>query len=109
MSSIEPAPPVPGRHRQPVPLAPEVQAEIDRRPRSAAQIEQDITARTERLAANVDELTARLAPSRLVRDGVAGVKARVTTRDGNPRLEVLGALAGAVVVAGLLVWRARRR
>lgn len=108
MSSIEPAP-VPGRHRQPVPLAPEVQAEIDRRPRSAAQIERDIAARTERLAANVDELTARLAPSRLVRDGVAGVKARVTTQDGNPRLEVLGALAGAVVVAGLLVWRARRR
>jgi hypothetical protein len=73
--------------RQPMPMAPEVQAELAKRGRSARQIESDIVARTERLSANIDELTARLTPS---------------------RLEVLGAVAGAALVVGLLLWRARR-
>jgi hypothetical protein len=106
VAAIEPVLPA---SRQPVPLAPEVQAELDKRPRTARQIEQDITARTERLAANIDELAARLSPSRLVRDSTAGIRARVTTPEGNPRLEVVGAVAGAVLVLGVLMWRARRR
>ncbi|WP_158603038.1 DUF3618 domain-containing protein [Jiangella rhizosphaerae] len=103
-----PTQPVLPASRQPVPLAPEVQAELAKRGRSVRQIETDIAARTERLAANLDELTARLAPSRLVKDSTASLRARLTTPDGNPRLEVLGAVAGAVLVAGLLLWRARR-
>ncbi|PZF79146.1 DUF3618 domain-containing protein [Jiangella anatolica] len=94
--------------RQPMPMAPEVQAELDKRGRSARQIESDIAARTERLSANIDELTARLSPSRLVKDTTAGLRARVTTPEGNPRLEVLGAVAGAALVIGLLLWRSRR-
>nr|WP_281387058.1 DUF3618 domain-containing protein [Jiangella mangrovi] len=90
-------------------MAPEVQAELDRRPRTVRQIEQDIAARTDRLAANIDELSARLSPSRLVKDTTAGIRARVTTPEGNPRLEVVGAVAGAVLVLGVLMWRARRR
>ncbi|TDD63771.1 DUF3618 domain-containing protein [Jiangella aurantiaca] len=104
-----PTQPVLPASRQPVPMAPEVQAELAKRGRSARQIESDITARTERLAANIDELTARLSPSRLVKDGTAGLRARITTPDGNPRLDVLGAVAGAALVVGLLLWRARRR
>lgn len=95
--------------RQPVPMAPEVQAELARRGRSVRQIETDIAARTERLAANIDELNARLAPSRLVKESTASLRARLTTPEGNPRIEVLGAVAGAALVVGFLVWRARRR
>lgn len=106
MTTTEPVLPA---SRQPVPLAPEVQAELDRRPRTPAQIEHAINARTERLAANIDELTARLSPSRLVKEGTAGLRARVTTPEGGPRLEIVGAVAGAVLVLGVLMWRARRR
>lgn len=95
--------------RQPVPVAPEVQAEIDRRGRSAAQIERDISARTERLAANIDELSARLAPRRLLADRVNGVKEKVIAPDGRPRPEVVGGLAGVVAAVGFLLWRSRRR
>lgn len=94
--------------RQPMPMAPEVQAELAKRGRSVRQIETEIAARTERLSANIDELTTRLTPSRLVKDGTAGLRARLTTPDGSPRLELLGAVAGAALVVGLLLWRARR-
>ena len=94
--------------RRQVPVAPEVQGEIDRRGRSVAQIERDIAARTDRLSANIDELVSRTAPARLARDGVAGLKARVVTAQGRPRPEVIGALAGAALAVGFLLWRARR-
>lgn len=106
MTTTEPVLPA---SRQPVPLTPELQAELDRRPRTAAQIERDITARTERLAASIDELTGRLSPSRLVKETTAGLRARVTTPEGSPRLEVVGAAVGAALVIGILLWRARRR
>lgn len=95
--------------RQPVPVSPEVQAEIDRRGRSVAQIERDIAERTERLSANIDQIAGRLAPSKLVKGGIASAKSRVTTADGRPRAEIVGAVAGALAVVGLLLWRARRR
>jgi len=106
---VSPTDPTLPASRQPVPVAPEVQAEIDRRGRSAAQIERDIAERTERLSANIDELTARLAPRRLVGDRVAAAKQKVTTPDGRPRAEIVGALAGAVVAVPFLLWRSRRR
>lgn len=105
MNSTDPALPA---SRQAVPVSPEVQAEVDRRGRSAAQIERDIAERTERLSATVDELTAKLAPGRLAKDGAAGLKSRVMTPEGRPRPEIIGALAGAAVAVGFLLWRARR-
>jgi hypothetical protein len=73
------------------------QEESERRPkRSVEEIEQAMAERSERLARNVDELAGRVKPGNLVRQ--AGM-----------RPEVLGALAGAVIVAGFLVWCARRR
>lgn len=105
MNSTDPALPA---SRQPVPVSPEVQNEIDRRGRSVAQIERDIAARTERLSANVDELMARVAPKRLAKDSTDWAKARVVTPQGKPRAEIIGAVAGAAVALGFLLWRARR-
>lgn len=73
------------------------QEEAERRPkRSIEEIERAITQRSERLSRNVDELANRVKPASLARQ--AGM-----------RPELLGALAGAVIVAGFLVWRSRRR
>lgn len=94
--------------RQPVPMSPEVQAEVDRRGRTAAQIQLDIASRTERLSANIDELVGRVSPARLAKDGAAGAKSFVVTESGRPRPEIIGALAGAAVAAAFLFWRARR-
>ena len=105
MSQIDPALP---SSRQPVPLAPELQAELDRRPRSADQIERDLAERIERLSANIDELAARLTPKRMAGDAVAKAKSRVFTADGKPRMEIVGAAIGALVGIGFLIWRARR-
>jgi hypothetical protein len=77
--------------------------------RTAAQIEADIDATTERLAASVDELTDRLNPARIARSGVSKAKSLVTGPDGRPRAEVVGAVVGALVGAALLIWRSRRR
>lgn len=98
---------LPASRRQ-VPVAPEVQDEIDRRGRSVAQIERDIAQRTDRLSANIDELMSRVAPGRLARDGAAGLKSGVLTAQGRPRPEIIGALAGAALAVGFLLWRARR-
>jgi hypothetical protein len=92
-----------------MPVSPDVQAEIDRRGRSVTQIERDIAARTDRLTTNIDELITKLAPSRLVKDGVGKLKSHVTTPDGRPRGEIVGAVAGAVATIGVLLWWARRR
>lgn len=94
--------------RQPVPPSPEVQAEVDRHGRSVAEIERDIKLRTQSLAANIDELAASVAPGRLMADGAEQLKSRVVTSDGKPRPEVIGAVAGAAIVGGLLFWWARR-
>lgn len=94
--------------RQQVPMSPEIQEEIDRRGRSVAQLQRDIAARTERLSANIDELVSRVSPQRLAKDGAAGLKASILTDQGRPRPELIGALAGAALAVGFLVWRARR-
>ena len=95
--------------RQPVPVSDEVQAELDRRPRSADEIERELDERAQRLAGNIDALSAKLSPSRVARDGVASVKSRFTTPSGGLRPEVVGAVAGALIGVGVLIWRARRR
>lgn len=107
MSTPEPVLP---KSRQPVPTSPEVEEESERRPkRSVAEIESSIAERTERLAGNVDELVDRMKPARLARASAGRVGSLFTKPDGGPRLEVLGAVAGAVLVAGFMIWRVRRR
>jgi hypothetical protein len=84
-------------------------------PRSAADLERGIAERRERLAATIDELSARARPGEIARRGFAGVAAKargaVETPDGQMRTERLGAVAGAaLVVLVALVWvRVRRR
>lgn len=95
--------------RRPVPVADDVQAELDRRPRTADEIEREIDERTQRLAANVDDLVARMRPGRIASDGVQSVKRRFVTDTGAPRLEVVGAAVGALVGVAVLVWWTRRR
>ncbi|HEY9412384.1 MAG TPA: DUF3618 domain-containing protein [Jiangellaceae bacterium] len=106
MSVTDPALP---SSRQPVPIADEVQAELDRRPRTTAEIERELDERTQRLVGNIDALNAKLNPSRIARDSVARVKSRFTTPSGGLRPEVVGAVAGALIGVGVLIWRARRR
>ncbi len=77
--------------------------------RSAAEIEADINATTDRLAANVDELVNRLSPARVAKSGASSAKNLVTGPDGRPRAEVVGAVVGALVGAAFLIWRSRRR
>lgn len=106
MSSTDPVLPA---NRQPMPVSPDVQAELDdRKRRSVDAIELEIEERTQRLSANVDELFTRLHPKRIGQDMVASARARVLTPDGWPRAEVLGAIAGAAVGVGVLIWWSRR-
>ncbi|NEE02807.1 DUF3618 domain-containing protein [Phytoactinopolyspora halotolerans] len=96
--------------REPVTAPSETPEEPERRPkRSAREIEQAINERSERLARNIDELVGRMSPGRLARDSAGRIGSKMTTPEGGPRVEVLGAIAGAVLVGGLLVWRSRRR
>lgn len=65
--------------------------------RTPEQIEADIEAQREQLAATVDQLSHKL-----------DVKSRMTTDAGRPRPAVLAAAAGTVLVVAALVWRRRR-
>lgn len=77
--------------------------------RSAADIEADLDATIERLGASIDELADRLSPGQIAARGIGRVRSMVTTPDGRPRAEVVGAAIGALVGVAVLVWRARRR
>jgi hypothetical protein len=73
------------------------------------ELEQQIQARRERLAATVDELTARAKPKALAQQGAALVSDKLQTvthtPEGELRTERLAAVAGAVVaVAGALIF-----
>ena len=79
------------------------------RRRSAAEIEADLEATAQRLAANVDALADRLSPKQLARSSVTSAKGLVTTDGGRLRPEVIGAIVGAVAGGVVLIWWARRR
>ena len=73
------------------------------------ELEQQIQARRDHLAATIDELTGRAHPKELARRGTALVSDRIQTithtPEGELRTERLAAVAGAfVVVAGVLVF-----
>ena len=83
-------------------------------PTSIAQLEADITARRARLADTMSELSYRSQPKVIVGRQKQAAKARFSaaTQDeyGDPRPEVVGALAvAAVVLIALGVWRHGRR
>ena len=77
--------------------------------RSPSEIEADIERQRDELASTVDALHARLDVKTRAKHKAEDVRDRVTTEDGRPRPELLGA-AGLVlaVVAGLVVLRRRR-
>ncbi len=77
-------------------------------PRKPEQIEADLAAARERLAATVDELKQRLTPSSIAKRSVASLRERVTTPSGAPRPEVIAAAAVFVLGVAFVAWRRRR-
>lgn len=73
------------------------------------QIESEIEAQREQLAATVDQLAAKLDVKAKAQARIATAKDAATTDDGRPRPEVLAAV-GAIVasVIAFVVWRTRR-
>ncbi len=77
--------------------------------RKPAEIEQELQQTTDRLASRVDELVQRVQPREVARRSLAAVREKVTTPEGRPRAEVIGATIGGLVGLAVLVWRARRQ
>jgi len=77
--------------------------------RTPAEIERELEVTTDRLAARVDALVGRVSPAAIVGRGRAAVRRAVTTPQGRPRAEVVGALIGGLIGVAVLVWRARHR
>jgi len=75
---------------------------------ATADIEADIEAQREHLADTVDQLAHKLDVKAQAKERASQVKDRATTDAGRPRPELLGALVGLVLVAGLVVWWRRR-
>jgi hypothetical protein len=73
-----------------------------------SRLEAEIEAQREQLADTVDRLTHKLDVKTQARERVADVRDRATTDTGGPRPELVAAVVGIVVVAGLLVWWRRR-
>jgi hypothetical protein len=73
-----------------------------------AAIEADIEAQRERLAQTVDQLTHKLDVKAQAQERSAQLKDWATTETGKPRPELLGVLAGAVVLVGVVFWWSRR-
>lgn len=73
-----------------------------------ARLEAEIEAQREQLADTVDRLTHKLDVKTQARERVADARDRATTDTGGPRPELVAAVVGIVVVAGLLVWWRRR-
>lgn len=84
------------------------QADGNPDPTSPERIEADIEHQRERLAETVDQLAHKLDVKAQGKAKVEELKDRVTTSDGKPRPELIGAAAGAVVVLGLIIWWRRR-
>ncbi len=75
--------------------------------RSAAEIEQELDAVAQRLAANVDALVDRVHPKRIVGRGAGRARRLVMTSDGRPRAEIVGAVVGALLGVAVLTWWSR--
>ncbi len=83
-------------------------------PPSIPALEAEITARRDRLAKTIDELTHRVKPSTILHRQTQSAKARfadaATTPEGDLRVERLAAVVAVVaVVGGWLVYRRLRR
>ena len=83
-------------------------------PVSMTALEAEISARRDRLAHTIDELTQRVRPKAIVQRQTAAAKARfadvATTPEGDLRVERLAAVVAVVaVVGGLLLYRRLRR
>ena len=81
---------------------------------SMTALEAEISARRDRLAQTIDELTHRVRPRTIVQRQTAAAKARfadvATTPEGDLRVERLAAVVAVVaVVGGLLLYRRLRR
>ena len=78
--------------------------------RTPDEIERDIEATRERLAATVDELATRVKPKNLARQAGERARAQVVDETGAWRTDRVAALAGVLVLlAGLVLLRRRRR
>jgi Protein of unknown function (DUF3618) len=71
-------------------------------------IQAEIEQQREQLAETVDQLTHKLDVKAQASAKVEELKDRATTDDGKPRPELIGVVAGVVVVVGLLIWWRRR-
>ena len=74
-------------------------------PTTPAEIEADIVRQREELADTIEALHAKLDVKAQARAHAASLRARLTTDSGRPRPVVLVVAAGAVALAGLVVWR----
>jgi Tfp pilus assembly protein FimV len=83
-------------------------------PVSIPALEAEISARRERLAQTIDELTYRVSPKTIINRQTEAAKARfadvATTPEGDLRVERIAAVVAVVaVVGGWLVYRRLRR
>ena len=90
-------------------IAPSVPAPV-----SIPALEAEITARRDRLAKTIDELTQRVSPKSILHRQTEAAKARfadvATTPEGELRVERIAAVVAVVaVVGGWLVYRRMRR
>lgn len=79
-------------------------------PRSPDQIERDIEATRERLAATVDELATRVKPKNLARQAGESARAQVVDPSGALRTDRVAVIAVlGMLFAALVLLRRRRR
>ena len=78
------------------------------RDRTPAEIEADIEQTRLRLAGTVDAIAERVKPANVARRGAESAKAQVVDERGQVRTGRAAAIAAAVAVVGLLLWRRRR-